>query len=353
MGLDEQQLAKAQAYNAKIAGLRWAPADLPDDALRAAAPGSPEFALRVAALQAEEELRADGMLGPRTLQALIERRIEAEVAKKEESANLGFWVPGEDWPEAAAIANVSPPLDRESLDAYIDRMGCPHFSAFELTRLARWAVNVEPVREDWPNIVPTLRLAEILRHELGGDPLLVLSGYRPRRYNKAIGGAKGSLHPHFRSVQLGLDAENAASDADQRRLYEVAARLFAFYGKELKVGLGFYAPKRGTQITIDTGLGARSWQADYVKAVVADLGLTMPNAPAPAPAAPAAPAPSAPPAGGVPHAVFEAARGAKLGGLVSIEGAMGSRYYKFDKGVVHYNAVEHKVVEVIPGAPPA
>lgn len=341
MGLDEDQVKKAQAYNAKLNGQRWRAADLPDDALRAADPGSPEFALRVAALQGEEEMRADGMLGPRTLQALIERRIEEEVARGEQSRAVDWWTPGEDWPEASRVADAPPPLARESLDAYLARMGCPHYSAFELTRLVRWATNVEPLREDWPNIVPTLRLAEILRHELGGGPLFVLSAYRPRRYNTAIGGTKGSLHPYFRSIHLGLDDENAASEEQQRRFYEIAARLFVFYGKDLKVGLGFYAPKRGTQITIDTGFAVRSWQSDHVKAVVAELGLSMPSAtPAPTEAPP-------PAGGGVPHAVFEAAREAKLGGLVSIEGAMGSRYYKFDKGVVHYSAVDQKVVEVI------
>jgi hypothetical protein len=51
---------------------------LPDEALPTLAEGSPEFALRVAVLQVEEEIYQDGKLGPRTLQALIERRIEAE-----------------------------------------------------------------------------------------------------------------------------------------------------------------------------------------------------------------------------------------------------------------------------------
>ena len=346
MSLTEEQLKKAQEYNAKSGGQRWIRADLPDDVLRALVETTPEFALRVAALQIEEEIYQDGKLGPRTLQALIERRIEAEVATREAAAALGWWTPGQDWPEASAIAAVTPPTVGESLDAYLDRHGCPHFSAFELTRLPRWARNVEPVREDWPNIVPTLRLAEILRHEIGADPLMVLSGYRPRRYNKAIGGAKGSLHPSFRSLQLGLDVENTASEAQQRKLYEVAARLFAFYGQALKVGLGFYSPKRGTQITIDCGYGVRTWQSDHVKAVVTELGLKMPSAPvAAAPPVVAAPAVTG---DSVPQVVFMAAREQKLGGLVRVDSAAGSRYYVFDKGTVQYSAVEQRVVEVKP-----
>jgi uncharacterized protein YcbK (DUF882 family) len=360
MSLTEEQLKSAQGYNAKSAGPRWIRADLPDEALRAAGENTPEFALRVAALQLEEEIYQDGKLGPRTLQALIERQIEAEVAKHEQSTALGWWTPGQPFPEAAAVAAVSPPTPGEPLDAYLDRHGCPHFSAYELTRLPRWSRNVEPVRDDWPNIIPTLRLAEIVRHEIGDDPLLVLSGYRPRRYNKAIGGAKGSLHPAFRSLELGLDVENTASEAQQRRLFEVAARLFALYGQTLKMGLGFYSPKRGSQITIDTGYAMRTWQSDHVKAVLAELGLKTPSAPvAPAPAA--TPPVATPPAGGntappaipaiegeVPMAVFKAAREQKLGGLVRIDGAMGSRYYVFDKGTVQYSVLEQRVVEVKP-----
>lgn len=351
MSLTEEQLKSAQEYNAKSSGQRWIRVDLPDDALRGAGEGTPEFALRVAALQLDEEIYQDGKLGARTFQALIERRIEVEVATGETALSFGWWAPGEAWPDAKGIAAVAPPALGESLDAYLVRQGCPHFGAYELTRLPLWARNIEPVRDDWPNIIPTLRLAEIVRRELGDDPLLVLSGYRPRRYNKAIGGAKGSLHPAFRSLQLGLDLENAASEAKQRRLHEVAARLFAFYGQALKMGLGFYAPKRGSQITIDTGYGVRAWQSDYVSAVVSELGLKMLSPPVPA----TSPA-GAPPAGGhtappastsdVPMAVLGAAREHRLGGLVRIDGAMGSRYYVFDKGTVQYSNVEQRVVEV-------
>ncbi|MEP7122899.1 MAG: D-Ala-D-Ala carboxypeptidase family metallohydrolase [Byssovorax sp.] len=339
MSLTEDQLKSAQDYNAKSGGQRWIRADLPDEALRAVEEDTPDFALRVAAIQVEEEIYQDGKLGPRTFQALIERRIEGEVATAEAAIALPWWTSTDAWPAAEALADVSPPVLGESLDAYLDRQGCPHFSAYDLTRLPLWSRNVEPVREDWAGIIPALRLAEILRHELGGTPLLVLSGYRPRRYNKAVGGAKSSYHPWFRSVQLGLDLENGASDAQQRRLYEVAAKLFAFYGQALKMGLGFYAPKRGSQITIDTGSTVRTWQSGYVSAVVAELGLKMPSPPAPAVQAP-------PVVSEVPLVVLQAAREHKLGGLVRIDGGMGSRYYVFDKGVVQYSALEHKVIEV-------
>ncbi len=345
MSLNDKQLKSAQDYNEKLSGKRWVVADLPDEALPALAVGSPEFAQRVALIQVEEELYEDGKLGPRTVQALIERRVALEVEQENASLDLGWWKAGEPYPEASAIADAPPPLVAESLDAYLDRMGCGHFSAFELTRLPRWARNVEPLREDWPRIIPTLRLAEILRHELGGDPLLVLSGYRPRRYNKLIGGAKQSQHLTFRALLLGLDGDSAGSDEQQRQLYEVAARLFSRYGQELSMGLGFYAAKRGTQISIDTGFKLRTWNAGHVQSVLADLGLPMPVA-----APPAAETPTAAPSdGGVPYAVFQAARAYKLGAFVRVDAGAGSRFYVFEKGTVLYNAFEQRVLEVRPG----
>ena len=155
-------------------------------------------------------------------------------------------------------------------------MGIRHFSAYELTRVPGWQRNVEPIREDWARIVPALRLAEIMRHELGGHPLLTASGYRPRRYNKEVGGAANSQHVAFRAVLLMLDAERAESDEQQRRLYEVAARLFSQYGADLEVGLGFYTPARGARVSIDTGFALRAWQRGYVGQVLGELSLPAP-----------------------------------------------------------------------------
>lgn len=277
MSLSPEQMIRAQEYNEKVEGQRWNHAELPEP-LRSLALDSAAFAERVAALQVEEELFEDGKLGPRTLQALIERRIEEEVSQEQgTSQDLGFWVQGTPWPEVAAIRDVTPPLAGESLDKYLHRMGGRHFSAHELTRLPKWRRNVEPIREDWPNIIPALRLAEILRYELGGNPLLTQSGYRPRRYNKSIGGARNSQHVHFRALYLSLDTEQAGDEAQRRRLYEVAARLFSRYGAELKMGLGFYAPKRGTTVSIDTGFALRSWESDHVKAVLTELSLPYPR----------------------------------------------------------------------------
>lgn len=344
MSLSPENIEKAREYNKKIAGQRWKAEDLQDDELRRLAVDSPEFAARVAAIQVEEELFEDGKLGPRTLQALIERRVEQEVSAEQAARpSLGWWTPGEEWPAAAQITTVSPPLAGESLDAYLDRMGCPNFSAWEVTRLQRWRRNVEPLRDDWARIIPTLRLAEILRHEIGQSPLLVLSGYRPRRYNRAIGGAKNSQHVAFRALFLSLDVEEIEGDALPRKLYEVAARLFSHYGVDLKMGLGFYTPKRGTRISIDSGFALRDWQSDHVRAVLGDLGLTPPSLEGPS-------AKSRPWTGaGLPQLVFDAAQERKLGQLTGVDAGAGSRHYSFERGVVHYSPADRRILEVKAG----
>jgi uncharacterized protein YcbK (DUF882 family) len=278
MSLSPEQVAKAQEYNTKFEGQRWwSHPDLPEP-LASLEVGSAEFAAQVAAWQVEEELFEDGMLGPRTWQALVERRLEEEVVKEQSGPqDLGFWVQGAPWPEASVLRDASPRLVGESLDKYLHRMGIRHFAAYELTRLPKWHRNVEPLREDWPNIVPALRLAEILRYELGSHPLVTLSGYRPRRYNVSIGGAKNSQHVRFRALHLSLDAERAENEAQRRRLYEVSARLFSRYGAELKMGLGFYAPERGDRVSLDTGFATRSWNGEHVKGVLGQLGLAYPS----------------------------------------------------------------------------
>src|SRR5215212_1619763 len=119
MSLSPEKIAKAQEYNTKLEGVRWNRAELPE-ALAALAADSPEFAVQVAAAQVEEELVEDGKLGPRTVQALFERRIEEEVTKEQAAPqDLGFWVQGAPWPDAPALRDVQPVLLGESLDDYL------------------------------------------------------------------------------------------------------------------------------------------------------------------------------------------------------------------------------------------
>jgi len=278
MSLSQEQLASAAAYNRRQQGRLWLGQQLPDQTLRSLAADSSAFAERVAALQVQHGLPVvDGELGPHTLQALQEEALALEIARERtRPADYSWWRPGQPWPSAETIANVDLPDDDEPLDHYLDRMGCPHWTAWELTYLKNWRRNVVPARPNWPNIVATLRLAEILRDELGGHGLHTGNGYRPRSYNAEAGGAQNSQHIDFRAMDIDLQGPQAAGAGAQRALYEVSARLFCTYGRALEMGLGFYAPTRGTRVHIDTGFKCRHWNSDHVLRVVKELGLEPP-----------------------------------------------------------------------------
>lgn len=80
-----------------------------------------------------------------------------------------------------------------------------HFTAREICNLDRVAGGVHLAQapcELWPNAVRTLRVLEQLRAELGGNPIIVTSGYRDRAYNRAVGSTDGSLHVRFSAFDV-------------------------------------------------------------------------------------------------------------------------------------------------------
>lgn len=145
-----------------------------------------------------------------------------------------------------------------------------HFSAKELCsmRKANNALAIPP-REFWPRIVPTLLLAEEIR-SLIECPLYVGNGYRPRDYNKVVGGSRSSQHIQFRALDLDLP-RSRKSVSMQENLYEAAAELYLTKGKKLKMGLGLYRHNRGSRIHIDTGHSYRHWKKKYTKPLLESL----------------------------------------------------------------------------------
>lgn len=81
----------------------------------------------------------------------------------------------------------------------------------------------------WPNIIPTLFVADALREEFG--PTVVTSGYRGWLHNKEVGGSRDSMHLYFNA--LDLKPERGTPDQWKQFLMDSG---FALWG-----GVGRYA----------------------------------------------------------------------------------------------------------------
>lgn len=128
--------------------------------------------------------------------------------------------------------NCTPFTDR--LDAYLAGAGIRHFSAREIAQVGRVAGAArlqEPHSRLWPNILPTLRVLEWLRAELGGKPIQVHSGYRDHEYNRAIGGEAASLHLSFNAIDF------SASGHEPREV----AQMLAVHPDAKRLGIGLYS----------------------------------------------------------------------------------------------------------------
>jgi len=96
------------------------------------------------------------------------------------------------------------------LQAFLDAAGILHFRAYEVCDVGRdralgdgRCARLKPApAELWGNLLPTLRVLEWLRLQLGGTPLHVVSGYRDPAYNWAVGGRPHSMHVAFNAVDF-------------------------------------------------------------------------------------------------------------------------------------------------------
>ena len=136
-----------------------------------------------------------------------------------------------------------------------------------------------PAASTWDRMVPTLRLANVLRERvlaIGGRGLRVAAAYRP------TGGASRSQHKKNAALDLDLLSDDYHLTAE---FYREAVRLWCEVGAELDVGLGLYcgAGRRGgIRVHIDTGARCRTWQLSgraYIRPalaikIAAELGLT-------------------------------------------------------------------------------
>lgn len=108
------------------------------------------------------------------------------------------------------------------------------------------ARHIVPPHEFWPNMVPTLHLADLIRAAHGG-PITILCGYRCDAYNDLIK-SESDNHPRFGALdlQVGLGKRRAFARLTQRIVG--AHRDHGFY-----VGLGLYP----AFVHIDVNLYAR------------------------------------------------------------------------------------------------
>lgn len=158
------------------------------------------------------------------------------------------------------------------IDNLFKDVGIEHFSAKEVCQMrrAKNAIAIPP-RKFWERIIPALLLAEEIR-SLIECPLQVGNGYRPRDYNKAVGGSMFSQHIQFRALDLDLSKWRGIEGIVlQETFYETACEIFLSRGKELKMGLGLYRHNRGTRIHIDTGYSYRHWKKKYTKPLLERL----------------------------------------------------------------------------------
>jgi hypothetical protein len=173
-------------------------------------------------------------------------------------------------------------LELIALDDRLKRNGILNFTAREICsmRKANNALAIPPASM-WNNIIPTLILAEKLSSRMGEYlglerlPLFVGNGYRPKDYNKAVGGEPGSTHIMFRALDLDLLSKYSNAHT-QEIFYREACKLFLEAPKDLYMGLGLYRPHRGTRIHIDTGYANRwkrpgYWKKKWVKPILEEL----------------------------------------------------------------------------------
>ncbi len=157
-----------------------------------------------------------------------------------------------DWssrPEAANAVSYREYLRGHGLDAVIP--------ARALLRSARgWrrcgaSEFAVPPREQWPHILPTLRVVRQLQADGLMNAGLMASGYRDAALNRCAGGSPRSRHVSNNA----LDFDLPESPDNIRRLCDYWRK----QGPSLKLGLGFYTD---TKIHLDTS-GFRTWGSDH------------------------------------------------------------------------------------------
>lgn len=111
-----------------------------------------------------------------------------------------------------------------------------HFSVDEFAQPARLGFfHALPYPKEWikSRLLPLCEALEVLRHELGGRPVRVISGYRSAIYNRKVGGARFSQHVQGRAADITVD------DIRADIVHATALKLYHEGRLEIR-GLGLY-----------------------------------------------------------------------------------------------------------------
>jgi hypothetical protein len=158
-----------------------------------------------------------------------------------------------------AIQHYKKFLKQQGLVAYV-----PNFEFFQTAR--DWqkcnAAEFEvPPQELWPNIVPTLKILDLLIDQRILNDFTVTSVYRNLNLNKCANGASSSKHIFNAALDFRVGSE-APDSKEQITIQNTKLQLCRFWhdqGEQLNMGLGIYP---SGQIHIDSA-GYRTWGADH------------------------------------------------------------------------------------------
>lgn len=156
-----------------------------------------------------------------------------------------------EWRERSP-APPRPLRDEADYRAFLDGLSLRYLTAAEVLHphrnIRNGVANELPPRHMWPRLVPTLKIADEIRHRLGSPLRLINSAYRSPAYNLACSGAKQSYHLQNRALDLMFQEGPAAATAVAKEL-----RKEGFF----QGGIGTYA----TFIHIDTRGFEATWGA--------------------------------------------------------------------------------------------
>jgi uncharacterized protein YcbK (DUF882 family) len=127
-----------------------------------------------------------------------------------------------------------------SFQQLLNANGIKHFTEKEVFE------NETPPAELWPNILPTLIVADQFR-EISEVPVKITSAYRSKERNEKEGGSKDSMHIYFNALDI-----RAEKEEDRREFYkyikgviEKGFILQCYFGREINIspklmGVGYY-----------------------------------------------------------------------------------------------------------------